>query len=125
MNAKDEVKLYGYAIAIPDVRNLAAFCQHFPSILQQRDSKELWGKPRSAIVRNLVEAGLDSLGSIHTYLSKLRSHVKIRCLNRHFSVADFFKVKPKGFTLIFFFGESDTSRNNKYSWFIALRHGKN
>jgi CRISPR-associated protein Cmx8 len=71
VNAKDEVKLHGYAIAIPDVRNLTAFCQHFPPILRQRDTKELWGKPRSAIVRHLVEVGLDLLGSIHKLRSSL------------------------------------------------------
>lgn len=65
------------AIAIPDVRNLAAFCQYFPSVLRQRDTKEQWEKPRSAIVRNLEEAGLDSLGSIHIYLSKLKPELNI------------------------------------------------
>ncbi len=77
IDAKGKAKLQGYAIAIPDVRNLAAFCQYFPSILRQRNTKELWGKPRNAIVRNLEEAGLDSLGSIHTYLSQLKSELGI------------------------------------------------
>ena len=68
VDAKDKVKLHGYAIAIPDVRNLSSFCKYFPSILQQRSSKIKWGKPEKAIVRHPVEAGLVFLRSIHTYL---------------------------------------------------------
>ncbi len=102
IDTKGKAKLHGYAIspkarhfviAIPDVRNLAAFCQHFPSILRQRNTKELWGKPRSAIVRHLVEAGLDSLGSIHTYLSKLKPELNIDELL--FGVDVFYIVKPQ------------------------------
>ncbi len=33
--------LNGYAIAIPDVRHLATFCEHFPAILKQRKTEEL------------------------------------------------------------------------------------
>jgi CRISPR-associated protein Cmx8 len=77
INAKGEPKLHGYAIAIPDVRHLAAFCQHFPAILQQRKIEELWGKPRSALIRNIEETGLDSFGSIHTYLSQIKSELNI------------------------------------------------
>ena len=57
------------AIAILDVRNLSLFCQHFPSILQQRSTKIKWGKPEEAIVRDPIEAGLMILSSIQTYLS--------------------------------------------------------
>ena len=68
---KDKVKLNGYAIAIPDVRNLATFCQHFPAILRQRNTKEQWGRPHSAIVRHPIEAGLKLMGSMHIYLCRL------------------------------------------------------
>ena len=90
---KGKPKLQGYAIAIPDVRNLTAFCQHFPSILRQRNTKEQWGKPRSAIIRNLVEAGLDSLGSIHTYLFKLKPELNIDELL--FGVDVFHIIRPQ------------------------------
>lgn len=93
INAKGEPKLHGYAIAIPDVCNLTAFYQHFPSILRQRDTKEQWGKPRSAIVRNLEETGLDSLGSIYTYLSKLKTELNIEELL--FGVNVFHIVRPQ------------------------------
>lgn len=93
IDAKGKAKLHGYAIAIPDVRNLAVFCQYFPSILRQRDTKELWEKPRTAIVRNLVEAGLDSLGFIHTYLSKLKTELNINELL--FGVDVFHIVRPQ------------------------------
>jgi CRISPR-associated protein Cmx8 len=68
VDVKDKVKLHGYAIAIPDVRNLSYFCQYFSSILQQRSTKIKWGKPDGAIVRHPIEAGLVFLRSIHTYL---------------------------------------------------------
>lgn len=68
VDIKDKVKLNGYAIAIPDVRNLATFCQHFPAILQQRNTKEQWGKPHRAIVRHPIESGLNFLELIHSYL---------------------------------------------------------
>ena len=92
-NAKGEPKLHGYAIAIPDVRNLTAFCQHFPSILRQRDTKELWEKPRSAVVRNLSEVGLDSLGSVHTYISQLKAKLNVDELL--FGVDVFHIVRPQ------------------------------
>jgi len=95
VNAKDEVKLHGYALAIPDVRNLAAFCQYFPSILRQRDTKELWGKPRSAIVRHAIEAELKSLGSIHTYLSKLTPELDISELLFGVDVFHLFRKKDE------------------------------
>ena len=71
INFKDELRLNGYAIVIPDVRNLEDFCTYFPLILQQRDTKEIRGKPHSSIVHNSIEAGLKSMGLIHTYLSKI------------------------------------------------------
>ncbi len=95
VNAKDEVKLHGYAIAIPDVRNLDAFCQYFPSILRQRDTKELWGKPHSAIVRHPIEAGLNSLGSIHTYLSKLTPELDLSKLLFGVDVFHLFRKKDE------------------------------
>jgi CRISPR-associated protein Cmx8 len=95
VNAKDEVKLHGYAIAIPDVRNLAAFCQHFPSILRQRNAKELWGKPHSAIVRHSIEAGLNSLGSILSYLSKLSPELDLSDLLFGVDVFHLFRKKDE------------------------------
>ena len=95
INAKGEPKLYGYAIAIPDVRHLAAFCEHFPSILRKRDTREQWGKPRSAIVRNLEETGLDSLGSIHTYLSQLKAKLNIEELLFGIDVFHIFRPQDK------------------------------
>ncbi len=93
VDMKGKVKLKGYAIAIPDIRHLAAFCEHFSAILQQRKTEELWGKPRSAIVRNLEEAGLDSLGSIYNYLSKLKPELNIDKLL--FGVDVFHIVRPQ------------------------------
>jgi CRISPR-associated protein Cmx8 len=68
VDTKDKVKFHGYAIAIPDVRNLASFCEYFPSIQQQRSNKIKMGKPDGAIVRHPIEASLVFLRSIHTYL---------------------------------------------------------
>jgi CRISPR-associated protein Cmx8 len=68
VDAKDNPKLHGYAIAIPDVRNLSSFCEYFPSILQQRSTKIKWGKPEESIVRHPIEAGLMMLSSIQIYL---------------------------------------------------------
>jgi CRISPR-associated protein Cmx8 len=68
VDIKGKVKTHGYQIAIPDIRNLAVFCQHFPSILKQRSTKSKWDKPEAAIVDHPLEAGLRLLGSIHTYL---------------------------------------------------------
>jgi CRISPR-associated protein Cmx8 len=77
VDAKDKVTLHGYAIAIPDVRNLALFCQHFPIVLQQRSTKIKWRKPEEAIVHHPIEAGLSLLRSIHTYLGKNTSNLDI------------------------------------------------
>ncbi|MEL6439849.1 MAG: type I-MYXAN CRISPR-associated protein Cmx8 [Cyanobacteria bacterium J06621_8] len=93
IDLKGKVKFNGYAIAIPDVRHLTSFCQHFPAILQQRNTEELWDKPRSAIVRNLEETGLDSLGQIQTYLSQLKSELDIDKLL--FGVDVFHIVRPQ------------------------------
>ncbi len=95
IDAKGKPELYGYAIAIPDVRHLAAFCEHFPAILQQRKTEELWGKPRSAIVRNLEETGLDSLGSIHSYLSQIKSELNIDKLLFGIDVFHIFRPQDK------------------------------
>ena len=95
VDMKGKVKLNGYAIAIPDVRHVAAFCEHFPAILQQRKTEELWGKPRSAIVRNLEETGLDSLGSIHTYLSQIKSELNIDKLLFGIDVFHIFRAQDK------------------------------
>lgn len=90
---KGKPELHGYAIAIPDVRHLTAFCQNFPAILRKRGTREQWGKPRSAIIRNLEEAGLDSLGSIHTYLSQLKLELNIEKLL--FGMDVFHIVRPQ------------------------------
>ena len=95
IDAKGKPELYGYAISIPDVRHLAAFCEYFPAILQQRKTEELWGKPRSAIVRNLEETGLDSLGSIHTYLSQIKSELNIDKLLFGIDVFHIFRPQDK------------------------------
>ncbi len=95
VDIKGKVKLNGYAIAIPDIRHLAAFCHHFPAILRERKTKELWGKPRSAIVRNLEETGLDSLGSIHSYLSQIKSELNIDKLLFGIDVFHIFRPQDK------------------------------
>jgi CRISPR-associated protein Cmx8 len=77
VDAKDKVTLHGYAIAIPDVRNLALFCQHFPIVLQQRSTKIKWRKPEEAIVHHPIEAGLSLLRSMHTYLGRNTSNLDI------------------------------------------------
>ncbi len=95
VDMKGKVKFNGYAIVIPDVRHLAAFCEHFPTILQQRKTEELWGKPRSAIVRNLEETGLNSLGSIHIYLSQIKSELSIDRLLFGMDVFHIFRPQDK------------------------------
>ena len=95
VDMKGKAKLNGYAIAIPDIRHLAAFCEHYPAILQQRKTEELWGKPRSAIIRNLEETGLDSLSSIHTYLSQIKSELSIDKLLFGIDVFHIFRPQDK------------------------------
>lgn len=75
VDAKEKVTLHGYAISIPDIRNLALFCQHFPIILQQRSTKVKWRKPEEAIVHHPIEAGLRLIRSIHTYLGRNTSNL--------------------------------------------------
>jgi CRISPR-associated protein Cmx8 len=93
VDAKDKPTLHGYAIAIPDVRNLSSFCQHFPSILQQRSTKIKWGKPEEAIVRDPIEAGLMMLSSIQTYLSANTDSIDIKNLLFGVDVFHLFKKK--------------------------------
>jgi CRISPR-associated protein Cmx8 len=93
VDAKDKPKLHGYAIAIPDVRNLSSFCQHFPSILQQRSTKIKWGKPEEAIVRDPIEAGLMMLSSIQTYLHANTDGIDIDNLLFGVDVFHLFKKK--------------------------------
>ena len=95
VDMKGKVKLNGYAVAIPDIKHLAVFCEHFPTILQQRPTEELWGKPRSAIVRNLEETGLDSFGSIYTYLSQIKSDLSIDRLLFGMDVFHIFRPQDK------------------------------
>jgi CRISPR-associated protein Cmx8 len=80
VDAKDKVTLYGYAIAIPDVRNLALFCQHLPIVLKQRSTKIKWRKPEAAIVYHPIEAGLSLLSHIQTYLGRNTSNTDINDL---------------------------------------------
>ncbi len=93
VDAKDNPKLHGYAIAIPDVRNLSSFCQHFPSILQQRSTKIKWGKPEEAIVRDPIEAGLMMMSSIQTYLSANTDGIDINNLLFGVDVFHLFRKK--------------------------------
>ena len=93
VDAKDKPKLHGYAIAIPDIRNLSSFCQHFPSILQQRSSKIKWGKPEEAILRDRIEAGLIMLSSIQTYLQANTDGIDIN--NLLFGVDVFYLFRKK------------------------------
>ena len=93
VDAKDNPKLHGYAIAIPDVRNLSSFCQYFPSILQQRSSKIKWGKPQEAIVRDPIEAGLMMLSFIQTYLQANTDEIDINNLLFGVDVFHLFKKK--------------------------------
>jgi CRISPR-associated protein Cmx8 len=93
VDAKDKPKLHGYAIAIPDVRNLSSFCQHFPSILQQRSTKIKWGKPEEAIVRDPIEAGLMMLSSIQTYLQANTDGIDINNLLFGVDVFHLFRKK--------------------------------
>ena len=93
IDAKDKPKLHGYAIAIPDVRNLSSFCQHFPSILLQRSSKIKWGKAEEAIVRDPIEAGLMMLSSIQTYLQKNTDSIDINNLLFGVDVFHLFRKK--------------------------------
>jgi CRISPR-associated protein Cmx8 len=93
VDAKDKPKLHGYAIAIPDVRNLSSFCQHFPSISRKRCTKIKWGKPAEAIVRHPIEAGLMMLSSIQTYLQANTDGIDIDNLLFGVDVFHLFKKK--------------------------------
>jgi CRISPR-associated protein Cmx8 len=95
VDAKDKVKLHGYAIAIPDVHNLSSFCQYFPSILRQRNTKVKWGKPEGAIVRHPIEAGLIFLQRIHTYLGANTDDTDISDLLFGIDVFHVFKQKDE------------------------------
>jgi CRISPR-associated protein Cmx8 len=45
-----------YAIVVPDVANLKQFCQAFPKVLKERDTKKLGYLPREAVI-DLAEEG--------------------------------------------------------------------
>jgi CRISPR-associated protein Cmx8 len=119
VDAKDKPTLHGYAIAIPDVRNLSSFCQHFPSILQQRSTKIKWGKPEEAIVRDSIEAGLMMLSSIQTYLSANTDSIDIKNLLFGVDVFHLFKKKHEAQVLSIQRYPPDV---NKIEEFAQLEH---
>lgn len=57
---KDGKREFGsYALAIPDVANLEDFCDTFPDVLRNRDTKPLGYSPREAIIDLAEESALN------------------------------------------------------------------
>jgi CRISPR-associated protein Cmx8 len=53
--------LVGYALAIPDIADLAAFCEELPEVLRGRGNERSGYLPREALVDLAVESALDLL----------------------------------------------------------------
>lgn len=51
----------GYAIAIPDIADLTAFCEELPETLRKRGIEKAGYRPKEAIVDLAIEGGLDLL----------------------------------------------------------------
>jgi CRISPR-associated protein Cmx8 len=61
VNNEGEIKPNGFAIAIPDVSDLAWFCEEFPNVLRNRGSELAGYLPRDCMVDLPIEGALDTL----------------------------------------------------------------
>lgn len=59
----------GYALAVPDVANLALYCSEYKGVLRDREPALSGYRPRAAIVDLAEEAGLDTLRRVSDALS--------------------------------------------------------
>ncbi len=68
---KDEQKLYGYAIAIPDVADLDRFCDELPYVLRNRSTspyRRAPFRPQDCVVDLVVEGALDTFSRLQDRL---------------------------------------------------------
>lgn len=63
-------KFIGYALAIPDVSNLEAFCDELPSVLQNNRGIEMAGyRPRDSVIDLAAEGALDLMNKLNQRLA--------------------------------------------------------
>lgn len=63
-------KFIGYALAIPDVANLEAFCDELPSVLQNNRGIEMAGyRPRDSVIDLAAEGALDLMNKLNQRLA--------------------------------------------------------
>jgi len=63
-------KFIGYALAIPDVSNLEAFCDELPSVLQNNRGVEMAGyRPRDSVIDLAAEGALDLMNKLNQRLA--------------------------------------------------------
>jgi CRISPR-associated protein Cmx8 len=70
VNNKGEIRSNGFALAIPDVSDLAWFCEELPNVLRNRGVEVAGYRPRDCIVDLSIEGALD-------ILSRLRERVAV------------------------------------------------
>jgi CRISPR-associated protein Cmx8 len=64
-----ESQFVGYAVAIPDVSDLATFCEELPCILEARGSEPRAYRPREAVIEVVAEGALDLLCRVRRRLA--------------------------------------------------------
>jgi CRISPR-associated protein Cmx8 len=82
-NNKDEVKLTGYAIAIPDIANLDRFCDEFPRVMNSRTHNPYRrGKylPEDCVIDLVVEGALDTFGKFQQRLKSVMGSLELEDL---------------------------------------------
>ncbi len=64
VNNKGEIKSNGFALAIPDVSDLAWFCEELPKVLRNRGVELAGYRPRDCVVDLSIEGALDILSRL-------------------------------------------------------------
>jgi CRISPR-associated protein Cmx8 len=71
INNEGERNFVGYALAVPDVANLAVFCDEFPVVLKGRGTEISGYRPRDSVIDLAVESALD-------FMRRLRERLTLR-----------------------------------------------
>lgn len=69
VNNEEKRDFVGYALAIPDIVDLEAFCDELPFVLSDRSSEMSGYRPRDAIVDLAIESALDLLRRLRDRLT--------------------------------------------------------
>lgn len=65
INNEGKRDFVGYALAIPDVAELASFCDEFPQMMRERGIELSGYRPRDCIVDVAIESALDVMRRLH------------------------------------------------------------